>query len=246
MSTSPVAHNGLDGHNDHEEAPDAMPGPPSLRAALRGDLEQMARVKETHYPSLGGLIDVLTIPGTWAVILFRLASTAHNSGLRPLSRFLFFLNVVLFGSELHPGAIVQPGLVILHSVGVGLGGGCRLGHRVQLFRGAAMGGAGTPKRPGQPTLGNDVILLDGARVFGPAHVGDRSSLGAGALVVDDVAPDMFVYGSSKSDRIRPLAEIGLGERAESELGYGAAARRAELRGPVPTGRRNGHRRTQPV
>jgi serine O-acetyltransferase len=226
--------------------PPELPGPPTLRAALAGDLREMAKVKEARYPSLGGLIDILSIPGTWAVVLFRLASTAHHHGLRPVSRFLFFLNVVLFGSELHPGAIVQPGLVIPHSVGVAFGSGCRVGHRVQLFRAAGMGGAGNPKRPGQPTLGDDVIVLDGAKVFGPAHIGDRSIIGASAVVIDDVPPDMFVYGASKAARARPLTEIGLGERAESELGYGAAVRRAALSGPAPVRRRNGHRPAQPV
>jgi serine O-acetyltransferase len=240
------ASNGhVDGGAPHEE-PDAVPGVPSLLAALQGDLLQMAKLKETRYPSLGGLLDILTIPGTWAVILFRLASTAHHRGLRPLSRFFFFLDVVLFGAELHPGAIVQPGLVIPHSVGVGVGGGCRIGHRVQIFRAVGMGGAGNPKRPGQPTLGDDVIVLDGAKVFGPAHIGDRSIIGASAVVVDDVAPDMFVYGASKSDRVRPLAEIGLGERAESELGYGAAARRAELNGSATSPPRARQSRVQPV
>ncbi len=207
----------------------------------------MAKLKETRYPSIGGLLDILTIPGTWAVILFRLASTAHHSGLRPLSRFFFFLDVVLFGAELHPGAIVQPGLVIPHSVGVGFGGGCRIGHRVQLFRAVGMGGAGNPKRPGQPTLGDDVIVLDGAKVFGPApHRRPVDHRRPSAVVVDDVPPDMFVYGASKSDRVRPLAEIGLGERAESDLGYGAAARRAEVNGSAASRRGGRQSRVQPV
>jgi serine O-acetyltransferase len=240
MSGSP------NGHDTVDRADYAEPAAPTLLAALRGDLQEMATLKGTRYPSLGGLLDVLTIPGTWAVILFRLASTAHHRGLRPLSRFFFFLDVVMFGAELHPGAIVQPGLVIPHSVGVGVGGGCRIGHRVKLFRAVGLGGAGNPKRPGQPTLGDDVIVLDGAKVFGPTHVGDRSIIGASAVVAGDVPPDMFVYGVRKSDRVRPLAEIGLGERAESEIGYGAAARRAERSGSATKRRGNGHRSAQPV
>lgn len=202
---------------------------PSLREAILGDLAQMAKVKETPFPSLAGLVDVLTIPGTWAVILFRIASTAHHNGLRPLSRLVFFLNTVLFGAELHPGAIVQPGLVIPHTVGMGFASGCRIGRRALLLRASVMGGAGNPKRPGQPTLGNDVILMDSARVFGPVTVGDRSIIGTDAVVVDDVPPDTFVYGAKKSTIMRPLSEMGLGARAEAELGYGAGGRRASRR-----------------
>jgi serine O-acetyltransferase len=210
---------------------------PGLREAIRGDLAQMAKIKECRFPSLGGYIDILSIPGTWAVILFRLASTAHHRGLRPISRFLFFLNCVLFGAELHPGAVFQPGLVIPHPIGMGFASGIRGGERALLLRGTAMGSAGNPKRPGQPVLGDDVTLMDGARVLGPAHIGDRSIIGASAMVIDDVPPDTFVFGASKSTRMRPLAEMGLGIRAEAELGYGIHGRQA---GPKVDSDADGH------
>jgi serine O-acetyltransferase len=215
------------GHALDAAAAPTVPRPvPSLGDAIRGDLAQMAKIKEARYPSVGGAIDILSIPGTWAVIIFRLASTAHHKGIRPLSRLLFFVNTVLFGVELHPGAIVQPGLVIPHPVGMGFASGCRIGERALLLRGTAMGGAGNPKRPGQPSLGDDVTLLDSAKVLGPVHIGDRSMVGTNAVVVDDVPPDTFVYGVRKSDTMRPLAEMGLGERAEAELGYGRHGRLA--------------------
>jgi serine O-acetyltransferase len=215
---------------------------PSLGDAIRGDLAQMAKVKETRFPSIGGYIDILSIPGTWAVIIFRLASTAHHKGIRPVSRFLFFLNTVLFGAELHPGAIVQPGLVIPHPVGMGFASGCRIGERALLLRHTAMGGAGNPKRPGQPTLGDDVTLLDSAKVLGPVHVGNRSMVGTNAVLVDDVPEDTFVYGVHKSDVMRPLAEMGLGERAEAELGYGRGGRSASTGDATSTSSSaNGHR-----
>jgi serine O-acetyltransferase len=182
---------------------------PALWEALRADLEHVAKNKGSRYPSVVGLIDVLSLPGTWAVILFRLANTAHYKGLRPLSRFLYFINVVLFGAELHPTAIVQPGLLIPHPVGVGMAGECRIGSGVTLFHCTVLGGLGDPKRPGQPILGNDVILFDNASVFGPVHVGDRSIIGTRAIVVDDVEPDMFVFGARKSQLVRPLSEMGL-------------------------------------
>jgi serine O-acetyltransferase len=204
------------------------PGVPTLREAIRGDLAEMARRKEARFPSLVGAIDILSLPGTWAVILFRVASTAHHKGLRPLSRFVFFLNCVVFGAELHPGTIVQPGLVIPHPSGMGIADGVRIGRRALLLRNTAMGGSGNPKRPGHPTLGDDVILMDSARVLGPVHIGDRTMIGTDAIVSDDVAPDMFVHGPRRATVTRPLAEMGMGEEAESTRGYGAGGRRTKL------------------
>jgi serine O-acetyltransferase len=208
---------------------------PGLWEAIRGDLRHTAKIKEARLRSVVGLLDVLALPGTWSVLIFRLASTAHHRGLRPLSRLLFFLNVVVFGAELHPGAIVQPGLVVPHPVGMGFASGCRIGRRALLLRHSAMGGAGNPKRPGQPTLGDDVVLMDSARVLGPVTVGDRSIIGASALVTDDVPPDVFVYGVRKSEEFRPLADMGLGAKAEEALGYGISGRRTKATGTARQG-----------
>jgi serine O-acetyltransferase len=201
-----------------------LPGVPPFWVAVRGDLEEMAKAKEAPFPSLGGYLDVLSLPGTWAVILFRITSTCHHKGLRPLSRLFFFLNSVMFGAELHAGAIVQPGFVVPHPVGMGVASGCRLGARVRMLRNSAMGGAGNPKRPGQPTIGDDVWIMDSAKVLGPVTIGDRSIIGTNAVVVDDVPADMFVYGARKSDEMRSLAAMGLGRQAEVEQGYGIAGR----------------------
>jgi serine O-acetyltransferase len=229
--------------SSHDNGNGSMHEPeiPSLKEAVRGDLLEMARRKECRFPSVVGAIDIFSIPGTWAVILFRLASTAHHKGLRPLSRFLFFVNSVVFGAEMHPGAIVQPGLVVPHPAGMGFSSGLRIGKRVLLLRNTAMGGAGNPKRPGQPTLGDDVMVMDSATVLGPVHIGDRTIIGAGALVSDDVPSDMFVIGVRKSSEMRPLSEMGLGELEEAKLGYGAAGRRTGvLTGVSANGSSNGH------
>jgi len=129
--------------------------------------------------------------------------------------------------------------VIPHPAGMGFSSGCRVGKRALMLRNTAMGGAGNPKRPGCPVLGDDVTLMDSVRVLGPVHIGDRTMIGTGAVVADDVGPDMFVYGPRRATETRPLAEMGLGEEAEAKLGYGAAARRAKNL-TSPNGSSNGH------
>jgi len=197
---------------------------PRFRDAVKGDLAEIARVKEAPWPSIATTIDVLALPGTWAVIVFRIGSTLHHRGIRPLSRICYFMNIVLFGAETHCAAIVQPGLVLPHPNGVAFGGGVRMGKRVKLMRGTGMGGLGNPKRPGMPWIGDDVWLLDSAKVLGPAIVGDRTMIGADATVVDDIPADMFVFGPRKSTEMRPLGDMGVGVEAERDEGYGIAGR----------------------
>lgn len=43
-----------------------------------------------------------------------------------------------------------------------------------------------------PVIGDDVYIGYGAAIFGPVHIGDRSRIGIGAVVLRDVPPDSTV------------------------------------------------------
>lgn len=195
--------------------------PPPFREAVAGDLAAMARAKGARWPSVGGAADILTLPGTWAVLLFRVTAALHFAGLRPLSRLCAFANLVLFGCELHGGAVVGPGLVMPHPVGVAFASGVVMGRDVTMLRQIGIGGSGNPRRPGHPTIGDRVWLLDSCKVFGPITIGDDSIVGPNAIVLDDVPPDVMVFGPRRATETRPLAELGLGPYEEGP----AASRR---------------------
>src|SRR5690348_5116154 len=86
---------------------------------VRADLEAFAELKGVRLSSPLGLVNVLLHPGVMAVLIFRLASFCHRYYLRPISRLLYILNVILFGVELMPSARIGPGLAMPHPVGVG-------------------------------------------------------------------------------------------------------------------------------
>lgn len=167
-----------------------------LRATIVSDLTAMARLKGRPTLTVGAAVDVLTLPGTWAVLLFRTASACHQAGLRPVSRALYFLDVVLFGADLAPGAQVGPALALPHPVGTGWGSGFRAGSNVIMTGAVRFGTAAAEDdaRAGQPTVGDDVVLLDGAKAMGPVVIGDRAVVAANALVLHDVPPDAIVVG----------------------------------------------------
>src|SRR5262249_5886777 len=104
----------------------AEPLPP-FRELVWADLRAMAELKGARFPSPVALIDILLLPGTLTVLLFRLSCLFHHAGLRPVSRLLYIMNLVLFGADLAPGAHVGPGFVIPHPVGIGMANRVRLG-----------------------------------------------------------------------------------------------------------------------
>jgi len=181
--------------NGHDGASDAQAGPPRFFEAVKGDLATMAVMKEADYPSLGGLVDILALPGTWAVLLFRLAGALHRAGLRPLSRLVYFANCVLFGADLAPTAVVQPGLALPHPVGVAVSPGW-IGRNVRLMGGVRIGGGAydNQHRDGLPTIGDGCFILDGAKLFGPVVVGANTIVGTNAVVTRDLPPNVIAVG----------------------------------------------------
>lgn len=167
---------------------------PGLRECVRGDLAAMAALKGTRYPSFAGLVDVLTLPGTWSVLLYRFGSALHASGLRPLSRVVYFLNCVLFGVEFQFGSRVGPGLVVAHPIGTAFGNDVVMGRGVTLTGGNRLGTGGTRDKHGSPVLGDEVWMLDGAKAFGPCKIGDRAVIGVSAVVMSDVPTETIAVG----------------------------------------------------
>ena len=185
----------------------AVPRNPWLGKLIWSDLEAFASLKGRNVRSPIGLIDVLLHPGVMAVILWRLASFFHRWYLRPISRVLYILNLMLFSCELMPSATIGPGFAMPHPVGVGVGHTTVVGRNVRLLGLVRLGG--TWGTPGQPVVGDDCWLLDGAKVFGAVHIGDRAIVAADSLVLHDVPPNMVAAG-------RPARVIKTRDEFEAE------------------------------
>ncbi len=169
---------------------------PSLRRIIRADLVAMARLKGRAFSAIA-VLDVLALPGTCAVLLFRLSHAAHHHHLRPFSRLFYFLNVVLFGADLAPTAKVAPGMAIGHPVGVTIGGNVTIGPRVVLTGQAGVGGGLRPDGRVQrgPIVGSDVVFFYRAIVLADVVIGDGAVIGANSTVLHDVPPRSVVIGN---------------------------------------------------
>ena len=191
--------------------------PPPFMAAVREDLRRMAEMKRTRYPSAYGLVDILMLPGTWAVLLFRVSVALHHKGLRPFSRLVYFLNSVLFAVDLNPTAVVQPGLCLPHPHGCGFGD-VRIGRNVVIMGGVRMGNGATGdrRRDGWPTIGDNCYLLDGAKFFGPVKVGHDTVVSTNSVVVRDLPPNVVAMGHpARVVQHRDARDAAISERNES-------------------------------
>jgi serine O-acetyltransferase len=147
-------------------------------------------------PAARSAFEVVTCyPGYKAVRNHRCTHWLWEKGFKWLARYLSKRSARRTGIEIHPGAQIGDGLFIDHGHGVVIGETTVIGDDVTLYQGVTLGGTGKDAGKRHPTLGDGVVVGAGAKVLGPFTVGDRSKVGAGAIVLQEVPPDCTVVGN---------------------------------------------------
>lgn len=137
---------------------------------------------------------VTSYAGLHAVWLHRVAHRLWRARLRLLARWLSHLARFLTGIEIHPGATIGPRFFIDHGMGVVIGETAEIGADVTIYHGVTLGGVSLEPGKRHPTIEDGVVIGAGAKVLGAITVGRNSRIGANAVVVKDVEPDMVVVG----------------------------------------------------
>lgn len=128
--------------------------------------------------------NLLLYPRMRAVVWFRLSHCLWRARwLRPFALWIQAHVIRTAGAEIHPAAVLGPGLMLLHSVGIVVGHEVVAGRDLVLAQGVTLGHR---DGPGQPCLGDRVRVSAGSSVLGPVTLGDDAVIAAGAVVLTDV------------------------------------------------------------
>ena len=180
--------------------------------SIRADL---AIIKERDPAARGTLEILLCYPGFHALVMHRISHRLWRLGLPLLPRLLSQLSRILTGVEIHPGARIGRAVFIDHGMGVVVGETAVIGDNCLLYQGVTLGGTGKASGKRHPTLEANVVVGAGAKVLGAITVGSNTRIGAGSVVLRDVAPDSTVVGvpgriiHQSGVRIDPLAHSAL-------------------------------------
>jgi len=138
---------------------------------------------------------VLTYPGLHAIWAYRIAHWLWTGDRKLLARLVSHITRFLTGVEIHPAAEIGERVFIDHGMGIVIGETAEIGDDVLLYHGVTLGGTSMRREKRHPTVEDGATIGADASIMGPITVGEKASVGAGAVVVDDVAPETTVVGN---------------------------------------------------
>ena len=161
-------------------------------------LERMRRdvrtVLERDPAARSALEVVLCCPGVHAIWIHRVAHALWRGGWRLAARWVSHLGRFMTGIEIHPAAVLGPGLFIDHGMGIVIGETAEVGENVSILQGVTLGGTSLKREKRHPTIGDNVMIGAGAKVIGGFTIGAGSRIGAGSVVVREVPEHCVVVG----------------------------------------------------
>ena len=165
----------------------------AARASIREDLDAAMR----RDPAAETRLDVaVNSPGLHAIWAYRgLHKLWNRPGGRAPARALSTVVRSVTGVEIHPGAQIGRRFFIDHGMGVVIGATAVVGDDVMLYHGVTLGGRslarGTKRHP---TVGDRVTIGAGALVLGNIEIGDDVQIGANSVVVKPVPAGAVATG----------------------------------------------------
>jgi len=167
----------------------------AIVATLRADIRRTYDYLEgSRWRKIAGCV---SSPGVQTVVVYRFGQWARRQSkllrcvLDPIYWTCNVLIRIAWGIDLPRAARIGPGLYIGHFGGITISGASIIGRDCNLSQGITIGVSGEGTNRGVPTIGDEVYIAPGARLFGKITVGNNVKIGANAVVFKDV-PDNAV------------------------------------------------------
>ena len=190
-----------DGNKAQAIADDFFDAFPSIYDSLLKD----AAVVSKYDPAAQSMEEVLvTYPGFYATVVYRVAHYLWVKGAGILPRLFTEYAHSKTGIDIHPGAVIGESFFIDHGTGIVIGETTMIGNNVKIYQGVTLGALNTAKDKAaeldrrHPTIEDNVIIYPGAAILGgTAVIGHDSIIGANVWITDSIPP--FSLVSHKSE-----------------------------------------------
>lgn len=166
-----------------EIADEAYSSDPELGQAARADI---VAVYDRDPACHRFMQPMLFFKGFQAVQAYRIGHWLWTQGRRDLAYFVQMRVSEVFGVDIHPNAKIGKGIMIDHAHSIVIGETAVVGDNVSMLHSVTLGGTGKEDGDRHPKIGNGVLIGAGAKILGNIHIGERSRIAAGSVVLHDV------------------------------------------------------------
>ena len=163
-----------------------------MRRAVREDHATLLRYGEKYGGREGDAKDLakdaVVRIGFQIMVAVRLMHFFRDANMKPFAMLTSRMIRHLYGSDIHWDARFEPGVQIVHGMGLAISPKARVGKDVILFQNVTLGESGN----GAPNVGDNVHIMPGATLLGPITIGDGTKIMASCVVRQDVPANSLV------------------------------------------------------
>jgi serine O-acetyltransferase len=144
------------------------------------------------------IIGCLRSPGVQVVIVLRFGQWLQKKEiirrilLEPIFILLFDYVRIVWGIEIPREADIGEGLYIGHYGGIIISPDTKIGRNANISHQVTIGVSGQGEKRGGPTIGDNVYIAPGAKIFGKIKIGNNVKIGANAVVYKDIPDNAIV------------------------------------------------------
>lgn len=164
---------------------------PEILSQIRMDIKA---ILERDPATEHALIPYLWYKGFHAISLHRLSHYLWKSGHKNLAMYLQSLMSEHLAVDIHPAARFGVGILLDHATGFVAGETVVVGDNVSILHGVTLGGTGKERGDRHPKIHSGVLISVGSKILGNITVGEGAKIGAGSVVLKDVASHTTVAG----------------------------------------------------
>ncbi|MEX0617603.1 MAG: serine O-acetyltransferase [Pseudohongiellaceae bacterium] len=150
---------------------------------------------------------ILYLKGFQAIQVHRLAHFLWTTDRKDLALFMQSRNSEVFGVDIHPACVMGKGIMFDHATGIVVGETCVIEDNVSIMQSVTLGGTGNEQGDRHPKIRSGVLVSTGAKVLGNIEIGVGAKIGAGSVVLTDVAPHTTVVGVPARVVGKPCSDI---------------------------------------
>lgn len=159
----------------------------SIRADIRAVRERDPAANSFSEP-------FLYFKGFHALQTHRVAHWVWHGGREALAQFLQSRMSETFAVDIHPAARIGNGILMDHATGIVVGETAVVEDNVSMLHEVTLGGTGKDHGDRHPKVRRGVLIGAGAKILGNVEIGEGAKVGAGSVVLSDVAAHTTVAG----------------------------------------------------